>query len=220
MVFVAKVAAYNQYIVDSIREFLGDRVLDVGCGIGNTTSLLNRPLVVGMDVSDYYLDEFRKRLPEIPVIKHDISNVGDLTKLREFRFDTVFCSNVLEHVEDDEKALSNIYEILDVGGLFVSLVPNYPSLYGSMDKEDLHYRRYTKTTLRETLIRAGFKVEEQFCINFPGIFWWYISGKILKKTTSGELEAGIINKVVPLVKRIDRVVAHSMGLSLIGIARK
>ena len=65
MDFVSRAVAYNAYLVDSIRPDLGDRVLDIGCGIGNTTRLLDRPFVVGMDVSDYYIDEFKKRLPDI-----------------------------------------------------------------------------------------------------------------------------------------------------------
>jgi 2-polyprenyl-3-methyl-5-hydroxy-6-metoxy-1,4-benzoquinol methylase len=99
MAFVSKAVAYSRYLVDSVRSFLGDRVLDVGCGVGNTASLLDRSFVVGMDVSDYYLQEFRGRLPRIEAIRDDVSRTMDLRFLKEFRFDTILCSNVLEHIE-------------------------------------------------------------------------------------------------------------------------
>jgi len=220
MNFVAGAVAYNAYIVDSVRPYLGSRVLDVGCGIGNTTSLLGQRLVVGMEVSDYYIEEFRKRLRDVPVIKDDISNLEDAERLRNYRFNTIFCSNVLEHIEDDRRALSNMWMILDEGGTLILCVPNYRFLFGAMDAADLHFRRYDRVSLRERVVEAGFRVQEQFCINFPGIFWWYISGKLLKRPTSGESEAGLINRVMPAVRLIDKAVLNRVGLSLILVGRK
>jgi ubiquinone/menaquinone biosynthesis C-methylase UbiE len=220
MDFVSKAVAYNRYLVDSVRPFLGDRVLDVGCGVGNTTSLLDRSFVVGMDVSDYYLREFRRRLPRIEVIRDDISRSLDLRRLKEFRFDTIFCSNVLEHIEDDRAALANMYEIVQKGASLVLVVPNYQFLFGSIDEEDLHFRRYDRKPLREKLLASGFTVEREFCINLLGIFWWYLNGRLLKGGTRGEAEARLINRVIPLVRLIDKLVLNSAGLSLIEVARK
>ena len=212
--FVARATAYNAYLVDSVRAYLGDRVLDVGCGIGSTTSLLERPLVVGMDASEYYIKKFKERLPEVPILLQDISDPGDTALLREYRFDTIFCSNVLEHIEDDEVALSNMWEILEPGGTLILLVPNYPFLFGSMDEADLHFRRYTRASLREKAEGAGFRVHRQFCLNFPGIFWWYVSGKMLKRRTGEDSEAGLINRVMPIVRGVDRLLLNTVGLSL------
>lgn len=220
MDFVSRAVAYNAYLVDSIRPDLGDRVLDIGCGIGNTTRLLDRPFVVGMDVSDYYIDEFKKRLPDIEVIQADISALEDADSLRSYRFDTIFSSNVIEHIEDDRTALSNMWHILDPGGTLLLLVPNYPALYGSMDAADLHFRRYDRNSLRQRVTEAGFRLEKLFCINFPGIFWWYVSGKLLKRPTNGESEAGLINRVMPAVRLIDRLVFNRAGLSLVAVAKK
>jgi len=220
MDFVSKAVAYNRYLVDSVRPFLGDRVLDVGCGVGNTTSLLDRSLVVGMDVSDYYLREFRRRLPRIETIRDDISGTVDLRRLKEFRFDTIFCSNVLEHIENDRAALANMYEIIEVGAALVLVVPHYPFLFGSIDQEDLHFRRYDRQSLRAKLLASGFTVEHEFCINFLGIFWWYLNGRLLKGGARNEAEARLINRAIPLVRLIDKLVLNSAGLSLIEVARK
>ena len=44
--------------------------------------------------------------------------------------------------------------------------------------------------------------------------------QILKRPTNGESEAGIINRVMPAVRLIDRLVANRAGLSLVAVARK
>jgi SAM-dependent methyltransferase len=220
MDFVSKAVAYNAYLVDSIRPALGDRVLDIGCGIGNTTRLLDRPFVVGMDVSTYYIDEFKKRVAGVEVIRADIATLENFDALQGYEFDTIFSSNVIEHIEDDGAALANMWRILPPGGTLVLLVPNYPALYGSMDAADLHFRRYDRDSLRVRVTEAGFRLEKMFCLNFPGIFWWYVSGKLLKRPTSGESEAGLINHVMPAVRFIDRLVRNRAGLSLVAVARK
>lgn len=220
MDFVSKAVAYNRYLVDSVRPFLGDRILDVGCGIGNTTSLLDRSFVVGMDVSEHYLREFRRRLPRIEAIQDDISRTVNLRRLQALRFDTIFCSNVLEHIEDDRAALASMWEIVEEGAALVLVVPQYQFLFGSIDETDLHFRRYDRRSLREKLIASGFTVEHEFCINFLGIFWWYLKGKLLKGGRRNDAEAGLINRAVPLVRLIDKLVLNSAGLSLVEIARK
>ena len=46
------------------------------------------------------------------------------------RFDTVVCANVLEHVEDDDAALRQIFALLEPGGRVVLVVPMLRALYG------------------------------------------------------------------------------------------
>ena len=48
--------------------------------------------------------------------------------------DTVLCLNVLEQVEDDRQALSNIKKVLKKGGKAIILVANNPDLFGSLDE--------------------------------------------------------------------------------------
>jgi SAM-dependent methyltransferase len=222
MNFVAGAVGYNRYLVDSVRRFLGDRVLDVGCGIGSTTALLERPYVVGLDRSKHYLARFRQRLHEIPVIEGDISSFddADIGRLRAHRLDTIFCSNVLEHIEDDRTTLRNMHAILEEGGRLVLLVPCYPFLYGSLDEADLHFRRYDRASLRAKLQEAGFRLEDEFYLNFPGIFWWYLNAKILRRRTVNQSEGGLTSRMIPLVSMLDKLLRNSMGLSLIEVATK
>ncbi len=220
MAAIGKAQRYNGFIVDSVRRHLGLRVLDIGCGVGNTTALLDRPVVVGIDTSDYYLEQFRSRLPHVAALNEDISRRESVARLRSYRFDTLFCSNVLEHIEDDEAALRGMFDVLESDGLLILIVPNYSWLFGVLDENVQHFRRYDRRSLRAKVERAGFRTEREFCINFPGIFWWYLNARLLKKQVMNEWEPGLIDSVVPLVKLADAIVMNRMGLSLVHIARK
>lgn len=221
MEFMYKVTNYNKYIVENVKEYIGTRVLDVGCGVGNTTCFFReKRFVVGIDSSDYYLGEFKKNVKGVKTYNIDIAGTGEMDFLTGFDFDTVFCSNVLEHIKDDQAALMNMYKILPENGTLILLVPHYKALFGTIDRADLHYRRYERQELREKLTRAGFRARKEFCINLPGVFWWYVHGKILKRSFNEGSEAGLINRTVPLVKLIDRISLNSFGLSLIVVAQK
>jgi 2-polyprenyl-3-methyl-5-hydroxy-6-metoxy-1,4-benzoquinol methylase len=221
MDFVRETSNYNKYIADSVDKYLGKRILDVGCGIGNTTAFIrNGRFVYGIDVSDFYLCEFKKNLEDVKAVKADISKSDEVDFLKEFHFDTIFSSNVLEHIENDISAIENIYKILDKNGTFVLLVPQYNFLYGTLDQADLHYRRYSKQDLSRKLTDVGFRIQRVFCLNFPGIFWWYLNAKILKRHFNTSSEAGLINNLIPLVKIFDRLMMMSVGLSLVVIGEK
>lgn len=221
MDFIREASNYNKYIADSVDKYLGKRVLDVGCGVGNTTALIrDGRFLIGIDVSEFYLSEFKKNMIDVEVFKADIARAEQIEFLKRFHFDTIFCSNVLEHIEDDIAALINMHRILNEDGTLVLLVPQYNFLYGTVDKADLHYRRYNKFDLRRKLTGVGFKITREFCINFFGIFWWYFYGKILRRSINTSSEAGLINRVIPLVKIVDRIVLMSVGLSLIVIGEK
>jgi 2-polyprenyl-3-methyl-5-hydroxy-6-metoxy-1,4-benzoquinol methylase len=84
------------------------------------------------------------------------------------RFDTVICLNVLEHVEDDHTALTNIREVLDEGGKAIVLVPQGPALYGTLDRVLGHVRRYSREQLASVGENAGFAVKEILPFNRAG----------------------------------------------------
>ena len=68
----------------------------------------------------------------------------DPVELASHRFDTVFCVNVLEHIEDDVAALATFKRVVQPGGHVLVWVPAVPAAYGPLDAELGHHRRYTK----------------------------------------------------------------------------
>src|SRR5580704_672253 len=90
-----------------VRE-LGQRVVEVGCGIGNFTGLLlDRELVIALDREEACIDALRERFAgraNLRALTCEIPG-GAFRELARFRPDSIVCVNVLEHIEDDTAAL-------------------------------------------------------------------------------------------------------------------
>jgi SAM-dependent methyltransferase len=87
-------------------------------------------------------------------------------------FDAAFIFDVLEHVDDEAKALSEIRRVLRPGGKLLVTVPAFMFLYGLQDEVSEHKRRYRKRPLEDLLRRSGFQVEYASYFNtllFPPI---------------------------------------------------
>ena len=134
-------------------------------------------------------------------------------------FDTVICSNVLEHICDHERALKNIKEILKPGGKLVLLVPCNPAIYSGLDEELGHYRRYTRDELNRVLGVAGFTVHNMIAHNIVGALGWLWAGKVRGRRTLRPNDTKNFDKLVPILRHIDPYLTKPFGgVSLIAIA--
>src|SRR5437773_1255869 len=133
--------------------------------------------------------------------------------------DSVVCLNVLEHVEDDMQGLRNIHSVLRPGGRAIILVPHGQEIFGTLDVALGHYRRYSHEELKEKMERAGFRVERILDFNRISRPPWYVSGRILKRTTLGSGQMKLFDRFVWLWRSID---AHLPWppTSIIAIAEK
>jgi len=134
-------------------------------------------------------------------------------------FDTVICLNVVEHVEDDVRAMENIRSVLSDGGAAIVLVPNGPWNFGTLDEVLGHHRRYTKESLRKLSEDSGFVVEELIEFNRIGTPAWYLNGKILRRRVFGLFQIWMLNLLTPVFRVVDSVLPFP-PLSLIVILRK
>jgi 2-polyprenyl-3-methyl-5-hydroxy-6-metoxy-1,4-benzoquinol methylase len=152
----------NKWIFDRIKPYLGERIMEIGSGIGNISRFCireKRTLVVS-DVNDKYLGYLREFFggnPSVTVVKYDITRpLFTDANPAPSGIDTVICVNVLEHIEDDSLALANMRDLLTPGGRLILLVPAMKALYGSLDIKLGHYRRYEKDELVNKLRATGF----------------------------------------------------------------
>ena len=142
----------------------GQRVLDAGAGQG-TMSLRLQKLgfeVTSTDASDAAVAVLRQRLA-------GKVRRADLTALpfADESFDATVLGEVLEHVEDDVRALSEVGRVLRPGGVLALSVPADPTLFGPSDKWAGHVRRYTRPKLLEVCARAGLVVRRCDPWGFP-----------------------------------------------------
>ncbi|MDX9975043.1 MAG: methyltransferase domain-containing protein, partial [FCB group bacterium] len=215
---------FNRWLFTQIERFLGDEILEAGCGIGNLSELmLNRKRLVCIDLDDFYVDRLGQAygyLSNFSVERADLTSANDLQKAIDNRpVDSVICLNVLEHIEADQEVLSHLYDVLKPGGRAVVLVPHDPSLFCGIDETLGHFRRYTRKELSAKMEEAGFKVVKCWGFNRFGAVGWRISGKILGKKTISPLQMTIFEFLMPLVRLLEKFPFHSHN-SVIAVGEK
>jgi len=219
-----KLTIHNQWFWDKIKDDIGSRVLEIGCGIGIYTSFLidSSELLVSVDIVEDYIKEVESKFTDnrnFKAIRLDIAK-DDINYLTSFGFDTIVCLNVLEHIEDDTKALKNMYALLNNPGRLILLVPALHWLYGTLDQSVGHWRRYHCRELKHKIETAGFTVKRRLFCNFFGIFGWFVNGKILRREILSDCLLEFFNKFSSLLLLSDRLFSPFIGMSLLLICEK
>ncbi len=209
---------YNGWLYSRISPFLGGQILEIGAGIGNFTKLLSKKgQVTAIDYDKTYLS-YLKRLVG------GRAGWGDIEKgkyfFRKKKFDSIVCMNVLEHIKNDKRALSNMRDLLKDEGRLVLLVPAHQFAYGLIDRDLGHYRRYTRDSLDVKLVSVGFKVKKIFYLNFLGLAGWWFNGKILKKRVIPSSQLGIFDLVSRPFLKLEEILYLPFGLSVVAVAYK
>jgi 2-polyprenyl-3-methyl-5-hydroxy-6-metoxy-1,4-benzoquinol methylase len=218
---LASAENYNHWIYDQISPYIGNRILDVGCAIGNITQFYaDRELVIGVDVVSEELEVARLRFADRNFEAHtvDVSS-PQLLQFKDRQLDTAVCLNVLEHVEDDVHALHNMSQTLAPNSRICLLVPVNKWLFGPMDAIDHHYRRYTRSELNAKVAEAGLRVEHQNYFNMLGIAAWFLTNRVLRRSMAAPVQYSLYDSLVPMLRAIERAVPPPAGLSLVTICR-
>jgi len=215
-----------------LRFSSGRRVLDAGCGTGRLTLelLRNGYEVVAVDHEEDMVeltnnsvakDGFKQRV----AMKISLEN---LDQLSSDEFDEIFCCDVIEHVKDDRRALSQLRDLLKPNGRLIITVPAWQFLFNERDERMGHYRRYSPRMLQSALRESDFIVEKTR--------WWNLSGFLLNalfirfmKIKFSEnfryKKKGLIGKFKAWCLQVwfhtfENYVPVPVGLTLICIARK
>jgi SAM-dependent methyltransferase len=142
----------------------GPEVLNGGAGQGTLSQKLAELGydVTSTDVSPEAVDLLRERT-SAPVVEADLTALP----FAQATFDAVVLGEVLEHVEDDRRALAEVARVLRPEGVLALSVPANPKLYGPSDVWAGHVRRYTRPELLEACAAAGFVVRRCVAWGFP-----------------------------------------------------
>jgi hypothetical protein len=99
--------------------------------------------------------------------------------------------NVLEHIEKDDDALVNAFNLLKPGGKIILEVPAGPYLFDDYDRQLKHFRRYSECELVNKLEVAGFSISRKSYLGFI-----LFPAFALVKCFSKLLSAGNVKSVV------------------------
>jgi glycosyltransferase involved in cell wall biosynthesis len=219
---LSRAPKFNAWMADTIRGYCRNRLLEIGSGVGNLTrKLIPRSQYVASDINPLYLHTLQTLAADRPYLKTTYCDVTDGASFPtvEEGFDTVVCLNVIEHVESDHTALTNLRNALVDGGTAIVLVPHGQWNFGTLDKVLGHQRRYSKKSLQQLAEDCGFKVNEIVEFNRVGTPAWFLNGKILGRQTFGLFQIWMLDVLTPVFRRIDSFLPFP-GLSLIAVLER
>lgn len=151
--------ARNALILWAIRKYCAsfESFLEIGCGtayvLSGVAGAFPHARLRGSEIFVAGLEFAAERLPSADFMQMDAREIP-------FRdeFDVVGAFDVLEHIEEDERVLAQVYAALKPGGCLLLTVPQHPWLWSAADAYACHVRRYRPTELHRKMKNAGFEV--------------------------------------------------------------
>lgn len=214
---------YNKWIAESIKPYIKTPVVEIGAGTGNLTSLIAvKTALLATDADAELVSRLRNKFNKNYKVSVDKLNIEKRISLKyKSVFNTVFAINVLEHIFDDQKALSNTNQLLTKNGRLILLIPAKRFAFTRLDKELGHYRRYEKDDIIKKLEKANFVVRDIYFFNFVGLLSWYFRDKLKQKNIKiKKYQVKIFDKIVPLLRSFESKIKIPMGISLIVVSEK
>jgi SAM-dependent methyltransferase len=222
---MARLEPYNRWLHDHFDSFLGQRVLEVGSGVGNQTRyFIERQRVIASDLETHYIRELATKFGgrsnvRVASFRFPLAE-ADRRDLESERLDSIVCLNVLEHIEDDAATLRDFASVLPSGGHLVLLVPAMPSLYGTLDIHLNHFRRYDRQQLMLLLQSVGFELETLNFVNRLGVFGWWLNSRVLRRKVLPRGQLTLFRWLVLPMLRREQSRPPSFGMSLLALARR
>lgn len=200
------------------------KILDLGCGAGYHSKILEKyGEVFSLDASETAVDFCRQK-----GLKHVVQGQADHLPFESEQFDLVVILDVLEHLEDDAKAVAEIKRVLKKNGVVISFVPAFSFLWSAHDERVIHKRRYVRAQL-EKLMSVGFTCLKISYFNFfllPFIFLFHFFEKIFRIVPKEESTKKllILNPLFYLIFRSELLLlpkfSFPWGVSLLGVFKK
>jgi SAM-dependent methyltransferase len=224
--FVGRRAIVLAQIEEALKSPLRfRRILDIGCGTGATMDQLKRlGEVNGIDLSQIPLSFSRRRGHERVLC----ANATELPFAKD-SFDLVTALDVIEHLDDDVRGLSEIRRVLKPDAPAIIFVPAFQALWGPNDDQSGHKRRYRINQLRAAIEKAGLSIERTSYANIAMFLPILIGRKVLTlfgKTDQAEnrINHPLLNKTLSQIfsSEAEWLRRHTLpfGVSIVCVVRK
>ena len=223
---LSRCGRYAGWLCDLAAPYLGRRIVEVGAGLGTQSQvMLDAP---GSELKEFLLtdaDPARVKALEQRFASRSNVRVKSWTlprpfPFKDFRPDTFVGWNVLEHVEDDVRALREMSTALEPGGRVVVLAPAGPGLMSALDSAVGHFRRYARRELSRKARAAGLEPVKERTVNLAGAIGWFVTAKLFRRTELPEGPSRLFDLLVPVLRLWEDRLPIPWGLSVLFVAER
>jgi len=216
----------------AVGEYLHSegKLLEIGCATGLMLAFFRRAFpnitLSGFEIFTQALGYASNRVPDATLFQADARRIPF-----ENEFDMVAAFDVIEHIDDDQAVLEQMYRATKPGGGILVSVPHHPFMWSQRDEFLRHKRRYTRSGLVEKITKAGFGVKRATAfvsIPFPAMIAESLLNRKpkkdynpLKTLRTSRLPGALLSGVLTFERRMIKAgVSFPFGGSLLVVAGK
>ena len=215
---------WKRYFGDEIASHITGDVLEVGAGLGGTTTHLldgRQRSWLCLEPDPAQACTLSATMPHVLAGVPVSTAVGTVATLAENqRFDCILYIDVLEHIESDRGELGDAAARLRPGGVLVVLAPAHNWLYSPFDKRIGHYRRYSVKQLA-ALTPPGTTVLKAWYLDAVGLLASAANRVLLSQSMPTATQIRFWDRwMVRSSRVIDPIVGHRLGKTVVVVWRR
>jgi 2-polyprenyl-3-methyl-5-hydroxy-6-metoxy-1,4-benzoquinol methylase len=212
---------WKAYWRDQLAPFVHGSVLEVGAGDGNNAiwlQTLRFSRWVSLEPDPRLCTALRARVQ--PATRDDVVQGTLVDLVATERFDTILYIDVLEHIEDDRAELTRARDRLLPGGHLIVLSPAWQFLYSPFDAAIGHFRRYRRSSLAAAAPPGLTSVLIRY-LDAAGMLASAGNRVLLRSSMPNARQIKIWDEgLVPISRRLDRLLGYRFGKSILGVWKK
>ena len=222
---LAEADGYVQWVLAFFAPFLAPPIIEVGLGHGGfVNDLVRLGPYIGLDIDQKAVIEASARHPGVRFVTADITHRRQLEAVKWGQAQTVLCCNVLEHIKEDNLAVTNLLSLIAPGGHLLVQVPAHTFLYNDLDRLAHHVTRYQRRTLLDLFAGQPVDVIKVEFINPIGFFGWFLNRflphKNLENASVCFQVQFFLKYFLPLSRVLTPLTRNVFGQSLMLVAKK
>lgn len=174
--FLARNFILMQHLKKQIGKSNSIKILNIGIATGKTSELLSEfGEVKSVEFDEACFNFTKEKVPQLDLIQGSILELP----FEDNQFDLVCAFDVIEHVKDDELAVSEMKRVCKKKGMVFVSVPAYKFLWSDHDVINMHERRYTRSMLVKL-----FKEDGKIIFRSYFNFWLFLPILLYRKVVS------------------------------------
>ena len=208
---------FREYQVSLVSKYISGNFVEVGAGKGGLVPYYKKFLrnITLLEPEKKLFKILKKKFPDKKI---KIKNYT-IDKLKN-RYDTIIYYDVLEHIKNDLKEVSEVSKRLKKNGYLIISVPAYQAFYSEFDKSVGHFKRYNKKDFIQLEKKTKLKIEKLAYYDSIGLLFLVLNKILSLKQTNLKNKIFLWNLLIPVSKLIDFLTFNMFGKSLVCVFRK